>query len=248
MSRAPFNASTDWYYGPHSTAGTPGTPYAVATPSRIVKQEQILQFDWPYYISTAWITLDAHEPNLPEFHSPALWYLGADWLEADRVALAPFADPDWFCMRKELLAPYLGASYWRVLVGKVADVITPPWPPQSSYPYPTPPPPVCTVPGIICFFAPPQPPFLTCDYTVTFPDEQWWRVGNNGGAMVTMVFNNYDGIAQLDVYVGPDCSSLTSSYSGPMPAMQVVNPSAGEYVFIKVTAITAITSYTWSWS
>lgn len=245
--RGPFTYNTDWYYGPHSTVGTPNTLYALAVPSRVVKQTEIFQLDWPYVISQAWITLDNHEPNLPEFHSPSLWYLGADWLEADRVALEPFGSPDWFVMRKELVTPPTDPNYWRVLIGKVEDVETPPWPPPSSYPAPVPAPAICAPPGIVCVFAQLQRPYLSCGYTVTFPDEQWWRSGTGAGVPVNFAFTYVSGDILVEYYVGADCSSLSLVQTDISPVAQIITPGAGQFVFVRIQAWTSSSTYSWAW-
>jgi len=145
-------------YGPSSPYGPPGVVYASDIPCRAVPQTEIDQLQFPFSLSSYWITFDAFELHGPAYVVPLLGQVLTDYKTADVVEVSDVASGPGLIMRKEYVHPYGETPYWRCLVEPLSTVVSPPWPPPSP-PVPPPPPP----PGEGCVVA--FPTFV--DETVT---------------------------------------------------------------------------------
>lgn len=149
--RAAFNELMTLRYGSRSVVGTPGVSYLSGVPCRVVFQPEIQQGQFDFDFTSAWVTLDAVEPNGPFTSSPWLGAIFTDQLAADEVAFDSLPDFWWSLCRKERVTPYAASPYWRFLLVPLTRITPSLWPPPSPPPpAPPPPPPTPIEPGETC--------------------------------------------------------------------------------------------------
>lgn len=163
MSRAKFDTTMDVYYGPTSVAGPPGVQYASAIPCRVVRQQEILQLEFPDSLTFAWVTYDALILNFATITHTSGPVYSVDYGAADTLVIPSGGTARRTVLRAEYVDPVIRPAYRRALICDAA--VFPPLPP---------PPPV--IPGVDCSTA----HDITIGDTVSYPvphgtDQQWWR-------------------------------------------------------------------------
>lgn len=138
--RGAFVHLADIAYGPQSVSGPPGVTYLSGVPCRYVFQNEIDQEQFPFTLSTAWLTLDAVEPNGPWVLTPARGFTWENYWASDRVTVNATGTVSWVVCRVEFVEPFGRDPYWRCLLIDSALLESPPWPPPDILPPPVPPP------------------------------------------------------------------------------------------------------------
>jgi len=208
--RGAFNKTSDWYFGPQSPWGAPDVMYATEIPCRYVPQNEIFQEEFPFSTSYAWITVDLVTPNLPITICPLIGYTFDNWFQADRVAIPSGVAPEWYVARREYVAPYGRAGYWRALLLPLSSLQSPPWPPPSPLP-PLPPPP--PVPGATCATAGVLAVPVDMTYTSASASYEWWKWEIPESGIYRFLATTDTAGGGWDMYTG-SCDDLTLLDSG----------------------------------
>jgi len=199
--RAPFNTTLGVRYGSRSVVGPPGAVWASDIPCRVVPQTEITQGQFPFTLSSAWVTVDAVRLHGPFTSSPWLGAVFTDQLAADEVSF-PGLDGPWFSVqREEDVQPFGRDPYWRYLLVPLSSVVVPPWPPPSPPPPAPPPPPVPpVVPGHDCDDA--LPIGVGEEQSFSDPAPDWFEVVGVAAGTWRIA---YTGDVTFAVYAGTSC-------------------------------------------
>lgn len=117
--RAPFDRLIDLYWGPDTA--TPGEPFALAVPARLVPDQAFVDVALPLSLSTSYITLDVVEPDGPPTVNTELQKWVYDYGKANTVALTTGGEVTHQVVRVELRTWETGASYWRAHICPLLD-------------------------------------------------------------------------------------------------------------------------------
>lgn len=171
--RGGFNKTCTFRYGSESLAGPPGGVAAADVPCRVVTQEQVFQYDFPYYYTGAWLTQDTYGVNEPNWGGVRAGVNWVNWNAADTVELSDAPGVRFVCVRGEEIDTYSGDFYVRYLLMPVSRLGPPYWIPLSLLP-PAPPPVVPLTPTSSCVGAPDMPFGSICQGTQTSGAGAWY--------------------------------------------------------------------------
>lgn len=244
--RGAFIHTYDAYYGPLSTQGAPNTQYVFAQPCRKVSQLKIFQDQFPFTLSTAWMTHDAPSLNGPDVTAPWVPATFSDYLTADQVVISSDPLKRYVYCRSEFVNPVVRPSYWRGLLIDVASLVDPPWLPPVPPPPPPPPPSLCVVPGFDCASAPTAAPGVVCPYTVSAGTDQWFQVAPTGPPPYPMSMNVTSGVVDWEIWEGISCGGLTLLMSGSGPFAMPVFATPGFLVWVVFKTTVTPSSYDWT--
>jgi len=138
--RGEFNLTCSVKYGPTSTWGVPGTVYLAGVPCRRVKQRRIEQGQFPFTLTTHWVTLDQTPLHQAVSTAPAVGVATTDYRRADQIAFSDQTGIWWVILRQEKVKPAGRTEYWRYELIEWALVNADTW--QPPVPPPPPPPPL----------------------------------------------------------------------------------------------------------
>jgi hypothetical protein len=242
-------------HGPRSLTGPPWDLIAEDVPCRLVPQYHIYQDQFPFDLSTQWMTIDEYAPTGPMIWTNAIGIVYTDYLAADMVIQQ---DPSFrrymVCRREELLGVEVG-PYWRYLLIPLLWFSDPQWLPRSPLP-PAPPPaeyPPVPPPGTS---PPPAAGGSTCStaIAVTYGQEfgvllsgtvgevQWRYCDVPPGA--SRILSNAAAVSgSLAVELSPSASCGSQSWVTVSAACQVVSVPASYRLYLRVTQL-VVGSYT----
>jgi hypothetical protein len=234
MSRGAYDSTCDIFYGSNSPYGPPGVQYAAGVPCRLVPQDQILQIQFPFNLTGAWLTIDAVTPNGLQSISPWLGAVFDDYYGADVVIVSADAGVQYVVCRQEYVQPFGSPGYYRHLLLRLSDVVIPPWLPQSPLP-PAPTPVPAPQPGFSCSTAGVLGAWSAGVSLDLSGADTWWQLRGPAGYTGVVYVVGGDPTMFTEAYQF-DCSSLSpiNSMTGP-GSMAVTYDTAGS-VYVKVVS------------
>lgn len=205
--RGAFDSEVAVYYGPESPYGTPDALRQDEVPARVVPQRQIEQFQFPFNLSSVWVTLDELVPNGPQTKALQNGWTFDNYFTADQVVISSLPDLRFICARVEEVAPFDRPIYWRCLLLPVIAGVIPGWLPPSDCPCVSPPPPP-PAPGPICCEA-----FgLTADVPyvreASTDSDEWYTFVQPDSGPFSLELTDVGGEVSSELYLGPQCTSL----------------------------------------
>jgi len=190
MGRAAWNTSFDVWSGHGFPGGPPSVLIGVGGECRVVPQEQILQYVFPYSDSEVWMTYGPGLLPAPDQSQMLPLWVSTNYYESPRIAIPSGTDPQWIAVREEAVFPYDADSYGRVLL------------------IPLPPPRDVPEPGFGACDAPLLPFLERATFPLTTFGERWYELEVFDAAMYVLWFDVPDMQYDFTVWIGTECDDL----------------------------------------
>lgn len=239
--RGAFDRLCNVFHGLRSVTGPPGVQFAADVPCRIVEQREIGQRQFPFDLSTSWITLDELQLAGPNVLPPWDGATYSDYAAADVVSLTASIDDGYVVCRSERVTPVGGVPYWRYLLVPLWMLGPPTWRPLSPLPadpgpLPVPPPP----PGLVCASAVPigLGDLVAFEYAAAPPQwDRWYLLEGLTPGEEYQIFTADGGGSVIWNTYHPPCAPLSPFVPIPGGFLGFVAPSPS--IIIRAQGVSA---------